>query len=204
MSPVSHFTLAVFLWLPVCFALWFYASILFVAPIAASVELLLQTLLPGVIDEVHQRGNGLLVVTHVSVQQAVGVNSRTGELVLELNPLKYGYGVPVFSALVLASPASEARRLGSWIIGVAVLFGIQAVGVATEAVKVLAFDTGPEARSALAFTRLGDDVLALVYQFAFLILPSISPIVLWIWQFRRELPQITGIDGGFGSARPRQ
>lgn len=193
MKPVTRFTLAVFLWLPVCFAVWYYASILFVVPIAASVDVLMQALLPGLIDQVQQRGNGLVVLTEVAVPTTVDGVRRYGEVVFELNPLKYGYSVPLYTALVFASPTPEAQRLGRWVIGVMVLFSAQAFGVATEVLKVLAFDAGPSAREALDLSVWQLEALALLYQFGFLILPPVMPILLWIWQFRRELPEITGL-----------
>jgi hypothetical protein len=104
--------------------------------------------------------------------------------------LIYGYSVPFYTALVLASSGHESTRLGYWIIGMLILFLVQVFGLAAEITKVLAFNINDEARERLGFSALGYEGLALAYQFGYLILPAVSPILIWISQFRHQLPQL--------------
>jgi hypothetical protein len=65
--------------------------------------------------------------------------------------------------------------------------------------KTLAFDAGQEGAAAIAGAGLSAPVIALAYQFSFLIVPAVVPAVLWIG-LNRDF-----IQGLVGSARePRR
>ncbi|WP_295430904.1 exosortase H [uncultured Thiodictyon sp.] len=189
-DPLRQFLLRVLFWLPVCFAAWYYFSILFTIPLAALVDALMTWSFPKLVEQVAQQGNALTVVTAVPAQAAVKGVARMGTLVFEVNPLKYGYCVPLYTALLLATPASEAAKVIGWLVAMLLLTAVQVFGIATEILKTLAFQLTPEAQALLGFTSLGYEGLALAYQFGFLILPPAVPIVLWFVQFR---PAVSGL-----------
>jgi hypothetical protein len=145
---------------------------------------------PNLVEQVAQQGNALTVVTAVPAQTTVKGVARMGTLVFEVNPLKYGYCVPLYTALLLATPASEAAKVIGWLVAMLLLTAVQVFGIATEILKTLAFQLTPEAQALLGFTNLGYEGLALAYQFGFLILPPAVPIVLWFAQFR---PAVSGL-----------
>ncbi len=192
MSALNRFLLQVLLWLPVCFGGWYYFSILFTTPLASIVDALMTWVFPALIERVAQDGNALTVVSRLVVSVEAGGGATTGDIVFELNPLKYGYCVPLYTALVLALPGEEAGRTMRWVVGMIVLLAVQVFGVSMEVLKVLVFDIGKEAREILGFADWGYEGLALAYQLGFLILPPVVPIAIWFGQFQDVLPDVIG------------
>lgn len=181
---VKRFALWVLFWLPICFAVWYFSSIMFVVPLADIVNLLSTTLLSEVVSAVEPDGNKLLVVLAMEVKgDSTGV-MRTGEMLFELNPLIYGYCIPLYTALLLASPGSEGRKTVAWLIAMVLLFLVQALCIQAEILKIVAIDLVEETRPLLGFPNWGYEVVALLYQLGFLILPSVTPIGIWLFQFR--------------------
>lgn len=182
--PLKMFMLRAVLWLPVCFAAWYYSSILFVAPMARTLDVLSTTLLPQLISAVDAYGNKLRVIVALQVQDKTGGVPRIGDILIEINPLIYGFCVPLYTALVIAAPVSDGRKLAAWLIGVFALFLVQILGVQAEILKIVAIDLSAETQPLLEFPNWGYEAIALGYQLSYLILPSMMPIALWLFQFR--------------------
>lgn len=180
MSPLKGFLLRTLVWLPICFAAWYFFSILFTPPLASLVDMALATTFPAAVERVVADGNAVAILTRI---QPTAADAPAGELVFELNPLKYGYCVPLYTALVLATDAEDMPRLLHWLLGMAVLVVVQVFGIAAEVLKVIAFHLGEEGRTALGFAPWGYEALALAYQLGYLILPPVAPIMLWLGQF---------------------
>jgi hypothetical protein len=181
MSPLQGFLLRTLVWLPTCFGAWYFLAILFTSPLAALADAVLGASFPAVIERVLPDGNSITVVTRI---QPVTANAA-GELLFELNPLKYGYCVPLYTALVLATDADDWARILRWLVGMAVLLAAQVFGISTEILKIVAFQFGPDGRAALGFEPWGYEILALAYQLGYLILPPVLPIMMWLGQFGR-------------------
>jgi hypothetical protein len=186
-DPLRRFILRVFVWLPVCFGLWYFSSVLFAVPLEYLLHAWLPTLVPTLIEAIQQQGNHLFVITKVMSSPSPAMQAPAGQIVFELNPLQYGYAIPLYSALVLAAPGSDARRLMRWLIGLAVLTFTQLFGLTAETLKILAIQLGDDPITRLAFDSLDRELIALAYQFGFLILPSVVPILIWGVQFREFL-----------------
>jgi len=181
---VKGFALWAAFWLPITFGGWYFSSILFVMPLADILSLLSTTLLPQLISAVEPDGNHLLVILTLEAQDTSTGTLRTGEMLFKLNPLIYGYSIPLYTALVLASPGEDGRRLAAWLIGAVVLLLVQALCIQSQILKVVAIDLAQETRSLLGFPNWGYEAVALFYQLGYLILPSVTPIGLWLFQFR--------------------
>jgi hypothetical protein len=181
---IKGFMLRALVWLPICFAVWYYSSILFVAPLARTLDLLSTTLLPQLVSAVEAYGNKLQVILTLQAQDTSTGVLRTGDMLFEIDPLIYGFSVPLYTVLVLASRAPDARRFGAWLIGVTILFGVQILCVQTEILKVVAIDLAAETQPLLGIPRWGFEAIGIGYQLGFLILPSVTPIALWLYQFR--------------------
>lgn len=179
-SPLRGFLLRTLVWLPICFAAWYFLSILFTPPLASLVDMALATTFPAAVERVVADGNAFAILTRIQPKAA---HMPAGELVFELNPLKYGYCVPLYTALVLATDAEDLPRVLHWLLGMAVLAVVQVFGITTEVLKIIAFQLGEEGRLALGFAPWGYEVLALAYQLGYLILPAVVPIMLWLGQF---------------------
>lgn len=194
MSPVGRFALKVGLWLPICYGVWYFSSIFSVIPLAAVLDTLMTGLLPNLIGGVEPAGNQLLVTTRLSVPHPDAATTLVGLIRFETQPLDYGYPVPLYTALVLASPGDDRRKVFLWLVGMAILFVVQLFGVTTGIMKILAFHIDGAAREHLPFSPAGYELLALAFKFGYLILPPTSPILLWLVQFRSFLSDLTGIE----------
>jgi hypothetical protein len=194
-AALSRFLLRVLLWLPVCFGAWYFLSVLFTLPLALMVDALMGWVFPNLVEGVTQKGNELTVVTRAVVSVHAGSGARTGDILFELNPLKYGYSVPLYTALVLAVPGEDSHKTLRWLVGMLILLAVQVFGVATEILKVLALDLGEEGRELLGFPAWGYEGVVLAYQLGFLILPPVAPIAIWFGQFQDVLNSLTGEAG---------
>ena len=134
---------------------------------------------PSVIERVLADGNSLTVLTRIQP----AATDRAGELLFDLNPLKYGYCVPLYTALVLATDGDDLVRALHWLLGMVVLLAVQVFGISAEILKVIAFQLGADGRAALDFAPWGYETLVLAYQLGYLILPPVLPIMLWLGQF---------------------
>ena len=184
-SPVSRFAIAILVWLPLCFAAWYHMAIVITWPLTDLVNWIMTSLLPEAISGVEQHGYTLDVVTRFSPPAQPGMPQVTaGELVFELNPLIYGFGLPLYTALILATPDQDNKNWWRWFFGLALLFPLQAWGVSFDILKTLLFNLGPEVSAELGFRPWQKEAVALGYQFGTLILPAVAPIVLWMGQHR--------------------
>lgn len=192
MRSLSRFFLRVLLWFPVSFGAWYFLSILFTSPLASIVDALMTWTFPSIIERVLQHGNQLTVITRMVVSADVGGGAATGDILFDLNPLKYGYCVPLYTGLLLATPGEDLPKTRRWLVGMMILLGVQVFGISTEILKLLAFEIGEEARTALGFSAWGYEGLALAYQLGFLILPPVAPIAIWFGQFQDALGHVIG------------
>ena len=188
---IKRFALWTAFWLPICFAAWYFSSILFTAPLAGIVDWL-STLLPQIVSAVESDGNELLVVLALEARGPGGEVLPGGELLFEINPLIYGYSIPLYTALLLASPGSEARKLVAWLTAMVVLFLVQSVCIESEILKTVAITLHQQTQSLLTLPRWGYEAIAIFYQLGYLILPSVTPIALWLLQFRGFVVEMAG------------
>jgi exosortase/archaeosortase len=180
-SPIRGFGLRAVLWLPLSFFVWFAFSSPLVWPVVQMAKLSLLSIWPTLFSDVVQNGHGMEVTTRLLVNQvAPDGRSGIGELVLVQNPMLYGYSLPLFSGLAMATPISVRRRLAHFAIALAVIWMAQALGVVAESFKMLAFDSGAAGANAVIGAGISADSIALAYQFGYLILPAVVPVALWI------------------------
>lgn len=180
-SPIRLFGLRAVLWLPLAFFLWFLFAEVLIWPVVRLAGAALTALWPSLFTEVTQAGQTMEVGTRVLVNQAGdGMAGGIGELVLTQNPMIYGYSIPLFSGLAMATPIVARRRLVQFAIAFAVMWLAQSFGVVAESLKLLGFDSGDAGKAAVARAGIGADAIALAYQFGYLILPAVVPVALWL------------------------
>lgn len=196
LSPIREFALKALLWLPLCFVVWFWLAPLWVQPAVVAARAVLLGLWGELFTAVVQGGElldaGGRVVAHagylvqltttVTVTVPAGPGGPGGVGVLEptINPLIYGYSLPLFSGLAMATPLSVRRRLVQMLLTFLVIWLAQACGIVAESLKVLAFDSGAEGAAAVARAGLAPNAIAFAYQFGYLILPAVVPVAAWI------------------------
>jgi hypothetical protein len=195
LNPLRRFLVAALLWLPFAFFVWFFFAGPLVWPVIALVRFVLLTAWPQLFMAVTQ-GADLLdaqgrVLEHLpylmqlssSVMVDVagpGAAPRFGMIEPTVNPMVYGYALPLFAGLVLATPVSGRWLLAQLAVGIPLIWIAQAFGVICESLKMVVIDAGPVGAEAAARAGLSLNLIALCYQFGYLILPSLVPAVLWI------------------------
>jgi hypothetical protein len=196
LSPIREFALKALLWLPLCFVVWFWLAPLWVQPAVALARMMLLGVWNELFTAVVQGGEildaGGKVVAHagylvqltttvvVTIPAGPGGPGGVGVLEPTINPMVYGYSLPLFSGLAMATPLTVRRRLAQMLLAFLAIWLAQACGVVAESLKVIAFDSGAEGAAAAARAGLAPNAIAFAYQFGYLILPAVVPVALWI------------------------
>lgn len=204
---MKRFMLAALLWLPLTFFVWFWFAGPLVWPVIQAAKFVLLSAWPQLFTAV-QQGADLLdaqgrvlghpgylmqLTTSVLVNVApAGAPARFGFIEPTVNPMVYGYSLPLFVGLVLATPLAPRQRLVQCAIGVPLIWIAQAFGAVSESLKLVTIDAGQAGADAALRAGLPLNLIALCYQFGYLILPSLVPAVLWIVGNRRFIEALTG------------
>ena len=207
-SPIRDFALRAVLWLPLAFVLWFWWAPFWVWPamllakqilLGAWGEVFLAVTLGGeILDSagrvVGHAGHLVQLATSVMVRVPAGPGGPGGVGVLEptVNPMVYAYSLPLFCGLAMATPLPARRRALQLLVALLVIWAAQGLGIVAEALKAIAFDSGPEGASAIAAAGLSRPAIALAYQFSYLIVPAVVPALLWIGFNRDFIEQLVG------------
>ena len=170
-------------WLPVTFAVWYFAApalMVLVQALCAAAVLPLGDL----VRTVERSGSTLAFVTSLKPGQAAGA----GVISVSVDGLLYSFGMPMFAALTLA--AREPKR---WIIlaaGLVVLLPFVAFGVVADFLKNVAITSGPLVASQAGFSAAQRELIAFAYQFGTLILPTVAPAIAWVVTHRAFLERM--------------
>lgn len=192
LSPLRQFILAAMLWLPACFFLWAVLISPILWPVAKIAGLVLVQLLPQTVELIEQNGSNFEVVTRLLTE--ADSSGRIGQLILTSTPMVYAWCLPLFAGLVMAAPITGAQRLKQFAIGVPVLWLVVSWGAVFDALYLLQFRAGPLGEAALQQAGIATNIVGLGYQFGYLILPPVIPIVMWIGlnsAFLQELVEFT-------------
>ena len=181
------------LYLPLCFFLWFYSATLLVLPVKWLAEFLLLLWQPDLFNGITQSSFLFQVETLIFPKDQMGaVGTQVAVLDVSVNPMKYGYGLAVFAGLVLSLPnASTRNRILQILVGYVLVVLVQTSGVFWETCKSLLFSGSEAAFTAINDTGISHNLVAVMYQMSYLILPAIVPVVAWVLLNRRFVEQIT-------------
>ncbi len=175
------------LWMLFGFMIWYYTSAWHGAP----VRLLSGQVLEWVLGEAFyniipnpDRAYLFQVQTRIPFTFPDGTREALGFIV---NPLVYGYGLPLLFGLMMATSQPLLRKLGVLLIGYVVVLGVQTWGVVWQCFKTLSFNFGGEAAAAVADAGVPENAIALCYQLGVLILPALAPVVVWVLGNWREV-----------------
>ncbi|MDP1589167.1 MAG: exosortase H-associated membrane protein [Prosthecobacter sp.] len=190
-GPLKSLLFLAVLWLPLSFFVWFYFAQVFVIPIASLAFAVLHNLMPGTFEAIEQSGRLLTLVTTLPVM----IDGRAGVALVEVNPMIYGYCIPVLAGLVMATPLRGWQRAWQLALGTLVLMLVQTFGTVFDVLKNVALRSGEVGASAVAEAGISVDAIAFCYQFGYLVLPAIMPVILWVafnQAFIRSLVTIEG------------
>jgi hypothetical protein len=194
-SIIKQLIFQAVLYLPLCFFIWFYASSLLVIPVKYLLQISLYLWQPDLFNLVTQFKYLLTVETLIFPKDNfTGQGDNLAVLDVVVNPMIYGYGIALISALALSLPKLNARkRMIQILLGYLIVVCVQTIGCFWELLKHLIYNAGPDAQSAILNTGLSANLIALMYQLSYLILPSVVPIAYWIIMNNNFIGEITGL-----------
>lgn len=165
-------------WLVVLTALWVPVSKWTSYPAALLGGMVLDAGSTDWVRAVHAAPGRLEAETGIRVPVESQGRRGMGEIVAETDPALHAYGLPLFIALLLAS---RSKRLGRRALaGYVVLLVPQAFSLTLDLLRQMAVAVpGGAAQLGVAPWRL--EAIALGYQLGTLLLPTLAPVVLWLW-----------------------
>lgn len=166
----------------VTFGLWFAAEPLISGPAKWLTRIMLTLWLPDIINAVMFDPDGLLVVTQFAGDNGAFTLAREGEegLAIRLNTRLVSYSIPFYAALLWGSRVESPFNTFAW--GLFVLWVAMGLGLSAMAAKDLMlvignpFINGPWVPPSA--------VIAVSYQFSVLLMPTLAPVLLWVFQLR--------------------
>lgn len=197
-ASLRAFIARVLIWLPPAFALWYVTAASHLAPVVWLSELILRAWMPEAVAQLRLQGGELLLVTHFGeVAGRLVSNPPPGEnLGFLSNPLSYSYSLPVFAALALATP--PPRRWWRLPAGLGILLVVEVASMLATVLKTLAFDVGSVFVAQQHWGTAERSSVALAYQFGSLLLPMVTPVVLWLALHRAYLAELAPALGARG------
>lgn len=182
---VKGFLFKILIWLPLAFIIWYFLTPAIVYLVAFfSKGIILQTTNGTVIDLV-QHNQVLHIITKFAAPQENEINA--GRLVFAVNVMKYGYGLALFAAMLLATPDKLSNKIQNFLLGFIVLLFVQVWGVTFESMMTLVFKLGRGVGESIGTTAFTREVIALGYQLGSLILPAVTPIILWFIMYQEQV-----------------
>lgn len=175
------------LWMTFGFMAWYYASAWHGVPVRELSEGLLRATLGDALLAVvpnPDQAYVFLVQTRIPFTFPDGSREALGFLV---NPLVFGYGLPLLFGLTMATELRLRSKLLVLLAGYCAILGVQVWGVYWESLKSLLYDFGPEARAVVLDAGVNENLVALCYQLGVLILPPLAPVIVWVIGNRAEL-----------------
>lgn len=180
------------LWMLFGFMLWYYLSAFHGVPVRLVTDQLLSSLLGEQFYNIVPNSDHhylFQVQTRIPFQFPDGSTESLGFIV---NPLVFGFGLPLLFGLVMASSAPPVRRFLTILIGIAAVMMVQIWGVFWQSLKMLAFNFGPEVQQIVLDTGVSATTIALCYQLGVLIFPPLIPVIIWVLASWEEIEQFTG------------
>ena len=184
------------LWMIFGFMLWYYLAVFHGAPARFASEAILGQLLgPDFYRIIPEPNQHFLfqVETTIAFTFRDGSTEALGFIV---NPLIFGYGLPLLFGLVMGSDVGARRKVAILLLGYAVTLFVQTWGVVFQSLKVLAFDFGEQTRAIVLDHGINQALVGVGYQLGTLILPALAPILVWVLTNRRLVEQFVGWDPG--------
>lgn len=141
---------------------------------------------PGWVREVRLRPGAIEVDTSVAVATPQTGN-RLVEITVESDPGRYAYGLPIFLALLLSArgPGRTWRALA----GFALLVPLQAFSLVMHLLMQVVLTAQLDVR-VLRVAQWQLEALVYGYQVGVLVLPTLAPMVLWLWLDRQFVNEV--------------
>ena len=180
---LSELLILAFLWMIFGFMLWYYLSAFHGIPVRMLSSKILSMLL----------GNDFLnIIPNPDRHYLFQVQTNIPFRFPDVNPLIFGYGLPLLFGLVMASGVSFLRKLFILFSGYLAVMVIQVWGVVWQSLKMMAFNFGEDTHQVVMNAGISEELIALCYQLGVLIFPPLVPIILWVLANWTLIEQFTG------------
>ncbi len=155
-------------------------------PIGMVAGAVLEHAAPGWVRESRLAPGRLEVDTSVAIATPQTGNQPV-EITLESDPGRYAYGLPIFLALLLAArgPGRTVRALA----GYALLLPLQAFSLCMQLLMQLLLTAQFDVRT-LRVAQWQMEALVYGYQLGSLVVPTLAPIVIWLWLDRAFVNEV--------------
>ena len=189
---LSELLILAVLWMVFGFMLWYYLSAFHGVPVRLLSNEILTRLLGSEFWNIvpnSDRHYLFQIQTRIPFRFPDGSEEALGFII---NPLVYGYGLPLLFGLVMASGVSFLRKMVTLLAGYVCVMLIQVWGVVWQTLKMLSFNFGAEAHQLVSDAGISDELIALCYQLGVLIFPPLVPVILWVLANWVMIEQFTG------------
>ena len=172
------FFFAALAWFLVLTVVWMQVSAWTSYPAAGLAHIALGNGAKQWVRTVHKEPGRIEVDTRVIVPAATQKDGKgVAELIAEVEPARYAYGLPLFLALLFA--ARGRHMAGKALAGYVILWVPQAFSIVFSILKQIIVAGGSPAALGIAAWQM--EGIALGYQFGSLLLPTLAPVLLWLW-----------------------
>ena len=176
-SALTIFVLSAYRWIVVLTLAWSQVSAWTSYPVGVLSHIALEQGAPMWVRQVHLRPGAMEVDTAIEVPVAQAGGQR-GEITIEASPGRYAYGLPIFLALLLAArgPGRVVRAVAGYVL----LLPFQALSLTMYSLMQMLL----AAQLNLRFLRISQwqmEIIVYGYQVGALVLPTLVPILLWLW-----------------------
>lgn len=199
-SLIGRFLLLSILWLALLLPLWYWAARWFATPSIWLAGTVMQWLFPWV-DGWEQDGVTAVLHTLVQVRMPGAQGDALGELAPEVSYPTYGYGLVLLWAMLLASHTRRWWLHG--LLGSALLLPAQAWGICFQWLRDVVLMSGGHGQAYLNYSVWGQSAVAYGYQFGFLMLAPMAPILLWLL-FNRSFVAALWLEAALDEAPRKQ
>jgi hypothetical protein len=187
LSRIARFLLVSMVALVGLIVPWYYLSPYLATPVIAAAGELMLWLFRWV-EGVEQHGTVGTLLTSLNVLVPQGGRLVVAQLSPEVNYRSFGYGLALFYALMLASwPTRLWLKLA---LGTCLLVPSQVVSMCFRWLRDALLVSGPEVLEQTGLPRWALEVIAYGYQFGFLMLTPLVPVLLWLALDRRFVQQL--------------
>ena len=180
-ATLMVFVLSALGWMVALTLLWTQVSRWTSYPVGALAHIALEQGAPMWVRSV-QHGVGVMEVDTTIAVPVPSAGGRIAEITVDANPARYAYGLPIFLALLLA--ARGRGRLSRALAGYALLLPVQAFSLTMYVLMQMVLYAQASTR-VLRADQWQVEAIVYGYQIGSLVLPTLVPILLWLWLDRQ-------------------
>jgi hypothetical protein len=189
-SSLTAFFVTAIVGFPLLTLAWMQVSRWTSYPVGGIAELFLGHAADDWIRSIEQAPGTFEVDTRIAVTVPGQKARGTAELVVEADPARYAYGLPLLIALLVAARSRHFLRKA--VTGYALLLFPQAFSLSFDVLRQIVVVGGTPARLGIAQWQM--EAIALGYQIGALLLPTVAPALIWLW-FERPFFAAVVVEG---------